>query len=398
MSTYECTVCGKAFGKRTKLDRHLLDGHRAEFRLSPDVAPGASEEQALVRAALRDALEKAQAAFEGVREGEDRGCGVCGVGVGRAFRNVKDLAQHILTKHNKDPGMDGGDVGVGVVVGPAGGSEVSATRKRKAGNGGAPPPKRSKLLSINIAASAAVAPVPSIDVDRTKEEARPIGKEEPCPLVSPAAATQKSPKKPVKKSTKKPAKKPAKKPVKEKAKKSPKNRNELPTEPDLGTSSSGKPVVDPQTPPKEPIDLFNRAKKEPALARKPPQMSSAVSSPSSSQDAIPSRPVTPPSASKPPTTPRRSQQSKPPAAPKTVAAQKAAAAKKTATVLAAAAAAAATANVTGASELSQQPMPCAAAVPAIVFPGAQSRSIPMDFTSINPSFTMNSRKSYYRRR
>lgn len=95
---FACGVCGIAFSKHDKLQRHLLTAHKGELRLETSHDHGENLE---VQRVLRKAIRKANRVFGTAREGI---CDMCQEG--RLFRNAMDLAQHLVVKHENEMKAD----------------------------------------------------------------------------------------------------------------------------------------------------------------------------------------------------------------------------------------------------------------------------------------------------
>lgn len=123
---HACAHCGKRFGKATKLERHLLDLHNGELRLSPE-RPDQSAPSA-VSHLLAAAVAESNAVFQGRPAAAP--CPRCET-PHKPFRNARDLAQHLLAKHTDEDQMRGAVEPVREEHGilPAE-SEISCKRKR----------------------------------------------------------------------------------------------------------------------------------------------------------------------------------------------------------------------------------------------------------------------------
>ena len=114
---FACPHCTSRFGKALKLDRHLLDVHHASLRLSPSpdsLPPRLSRH-------LARAVAEANAAFDCAAPF----CARCPPSAqAKPFRNVRDLAQHLLGKHPDDDMPPARNP-------PPPDSEISCKRKRE---------------------------------------------------------------------------------------------------------------------------------------------------------------------------------------------------------------------------------------------------------------------------
>lgn len=88
---HHCSFCPIRFAKSSKLEQHLLDVHGAYWGLSPG-NPGGP-----VAALVSRAVTRANRAFDGIQAPASVPCAVCPRGA--TFRNPRDLAHHILSKH-----------------------------------------------------------------------------------------------------------------------------------------------------------------------------------------------------------------------------------------------------------------------------------------------------------
>lgn len=146
---FECEVCGTRFAKATKRDVHLLDVHGARFGLSPRaLSPSADPSVGHV---VRRAIAEANIAFATTSIGS-AACASCPIST-TTFKNPRDLAQHILSKHTDDNLLD----------------DVSAVSQMP------PPAKRSKLLCVDIT-DAESTPQPIV---KTEEKPAPSARKPP---------------------------------------------------------------------------------------------------------------------------------------------------------------------------------------------------------------------------
>ncbi|PXF48498.1 hypothetical protein BWQ96_01667 [Gracilariopsis chorda] len=90
---HTCSKCAKKFGKVTKLERHLLESHGATLSIPPPTDPP-SPSFLLVETQLESALAEANRRFQLA----DPTCRLCVVK--RPFKNSRDLAQHLVSKHS----------------------------------------------------------------------------------------------------------------------------------------------------------------------------------------------------------------------------------------------------------------------------------------------------------
>ncbi len=92
---HRCELCPLFFSKLSKLNKHLLNDHGAHWRLAPG-NPGGP-----VAAVVSRAVARANRAFDGTQAPASVPCVECPPG-GATFRNPRDLAHHILSKHSDD--------------------------------------------------------------------------------------------------------------------------------------------------------------------------------------------------------------------------------------------------------------------------------------------------------
>lgn len=123
---HACAHCSKRFGKPAKLERHLLDLHNGELRLSPERADQSAP--SAVSHLLAAAVAESNAVFQGRPAAAP--CPRCDT-PHKPFRNARDLAQHLLAKHTDEDEMRGTTDGVRKegALHPAE-SEISCKRKR----------------------------------------------------------------------------------------------------------------------------------------------------------------------------------------------------------------------------------------------------------------------------
>lgn len=91
---YKCSVCQVRFAKSSKLEQHLLTVHGANWNLLPG-NPGGP-----VTAVVSRAVARANRAFDRLQAPASVSCVDCGGST--SFRNPRDLAHHILSKHSDD--------------------------------------------------------------------------------------------------------------------------------------------------------------------------------------------------------------------------------------------------------------------------------------------------------
>lgn len=185
-SSLVCQICSKTFGKPLKLQRHLLKDHPLDISVMRDsTVPSNSDQnysdaQRKADEGVQEALSEASAAIQAVANPAGVKCPKCPSQTrAKLFKNVVDLATHMISKHNIIPNDDTSeDDGAAdrnhrlrhtttrstTTVE----SQVSHKlgQKRKLGETGPPEEpqgKRTRLLGIDVTSDTAVAPatVPS---------------------------------------------------------------------------------------------------------------------------------------------------------------------------------------------------------------------------------------------
>ncbi len=139
---HECEVCGVRFAKAAKRDVHLLDVHSAHFGLSPRaLSPSASGG---VGHTVSRAVTEANLAFSAIA-GTKRSSAVCALcpNSSTTFKNPRDLAQHILSKHSDDTfKTEASAVSCRMAPPPAKRAKLMSKKVKK---GGSPPPRSGNL-------------------------------------------------------------------------------------------------------------------------------------------------------------------------------------------------------------------------------------------------------------
>ena len=189
LTPFACELCGKRFGKAGKLESHLLGQHSARFAVSPRALSPAPPETAR---AVHDAVHIANNAFAATRITPAMApaivCQLCPPNLAKPFRNARDLAQHILSKHNDDHELEPAEANANtaneqvidsqVSQYPLGGKrpptvddlQPANLRKRRKTNAAQAPHVASSINSHSTVKKELVAPPPALPV---KHEPRP---------------------------------------------------------------------------------------------------------------------------------------------------------------------------------------------------------------------------------